>query len=91
MPFVLNGVMQLAKWTGGLQGTAGKRFVLALFAIAGVIATSNLTGMQIDVNSISSLTQTALEALVAFFAAHGTYSMLFNAKPSPEPALDLEA
>jgi hypothetical protein len=88
-PFILNSVMGLAKWFGNLQTTAGKRFVLALLSIFGVLAFSALNGTPVDTNSISSLVTVAMQALAAFLMAHGSY-VLFWQKAAPAPGtLDL--
>jgi hypothetical protein len=43
----------------------------------GAIAYSALNGTPLDVNSLTSLGQVmAIEALAAFLAAHGSYSLL---------------
>jgi hypothetical protein len=82
LPFILNSVMGIAKWAGGLQGTAGKRFLLAVLSLVGVVAFSALSGNPIDPNSISSLVQTILEAFVAFLAAHGSYHLFWDSTPA---------
>jgi hypothetical protein len=75
-PFVINLVVQAPKYFTGFSSTAGKRFLLAIASIIGAIAFSALNGTPLDVNSVSSLVQTALESSVAFLAAHGSYSLL---------------
>jgi hypothetical protein len=83
-PFIINGVVQFTKWLTGTSSTAGKRFLLALVAILGAIAYSALNGTPLDVNSISSLSQTGLEASAAFLAAHGSYNLMTGGTPSPQ-------
>src|SRR4051794_20228111 len=75
-PFIINGAVEFAKVLTGFNSTAGKRLLLAVVALLGAISFSALTGNPVNVDSISSLVQTALEALVAFMAAHGSYSLL---------------
>jgi ABC-type dipeptide/oligopeptide/nickel transport system permease component len=64
-PFVLNAVLAGAKWVTAFSKTSGKRCLLALVSIVGVIAGAalNRTGRP---NSISSLLTTAFESLAAF-------------------------
>lgn len=83
-PFIINFAMQAAKWLSGMNSTAGKRFVLALFSIAGVIAYSAYNGTPVDPNSITSLVQVALLSLGAFLASHGSYT-LFSGSPTDLP------
>jgi hypothetical protein len=76
-PFIINGAMQFTKWLTSVSTTGGKRFLLAILAILGAIAYSALNGTPLDVNSLTSLGQVmAIEALAAFLAAHGSYSLL---------------
>lgn len=84
-PFIINGVVELAKLLTGFNSTAGKRFLLAVTAILGAVSFSALTGTPVNVDSITSLVQTALEALVAFLMAHGSYSLL-TGKTAPVEA-----
>jgi hypothetical protein len=88
-PFILNAVMGVAKWAGGLQGTAGKRFLLAVLSLVGVVSFSALNGTPVDPNSISSLVQTILEAFVAFLAAHGSYHLFFSQPSTPAAPANL--
>ena len=76
-PFIINGAMQFTKWPTSVSTTGGKRFLLAILAILGAIAYSALNGTPLDANSLTSLGQVmAIEALAAFLAAHGSYSLL---------------
>jgi hypothetical protein len=75
-PFLINGAVEFAKWLTAFNSTAGKRFLLAVVAIFGAIGFSALNGTPLDVNSVSSLVQTALEAFAAFLAAYGSYTLL---------------
>jgi hypothetical protein len=68
--------MEFTKWLTSVSTTGGKRFLLAILAILGAIGYSALNGTPLDVNSISSLLQIAFEALAAFLAAHGSYSLI---------------
>lgn len=83
-PFIINLAMQAAKALSGMSGTAGKRFILALFSIVGVVTYSALNGTPVDPNSIISLATTALLSLGAFFAAHGSYSLITGKTSKPE-------
>jgi hypothetical protein len=75
-PFIINGAMEFTKWLTKASTTGGKRFLLALIAILGAIAYSALNGTPLDVGSLTSLGQIAFEAVAAFLAAHGSYSLL---------------
>ena len=80
-PFILNGVVSITKWAGNVQTTGGKRFLLSVFSLIGVVALSVLNGTPVNVDSVSSLLQTVIEALVAFLAAHGSYHLFWAAPP----------
>jgi hypothetical protein len=85
-PFVLNGAMEFTKWLTSISSTAGKRFLLALLSLVGVIAYSALNGTPLDVNSVSSIAQVLLTTAGAFLAAHGSYSLLTGSTTSePTP------
>ncbi len=43
-PFALNAVMELTKYVTSISSTAGKRFLLALLFLVGVISYSALNG-----------------------------------------------
>jgi hypothetical protein len=75
-PFIINGAMELTKWLTQVSTTGGKRFCLALIAIVGAIAYSALNGTPLDADSLTSLGQVAFQAVAAFMAAHGSYSLL---------------
>ena len=78
-PFVLNMVMGVVKWLSPLETTASKRVVLALFSLAGVIATSAMTGAPVDPNLVSNIRMVLVEAFVAFVLAHGSYTLFWKA------------
>ena len=82
-PLVLNAVMQLTKYLTNVSSTGGKRFLLAIVSIIGVVAYSALNSTPLDVNSVSSLATVALQSVLAFFAAHGTYSLLTTPSTTP--------
>ena len=87
-PFVLNSIMELAKWLSGLKQTATLRLLLAVFALAGTVAVSALNGTPVNPDSLSSLLQTALTAFVAFVASHGSYTLFFKSSaPATPPAV----
>lgn len=75
-PFILNVVMEFTKWLTSVSSTAGKRFLLAVLSLVGVIAYSALNGTPLDVNSVSSIAQVLLTTAGAFLAAHGSYSLI---------------
>lgn len=77
-PFMLNGVMAFAKYMSGSMTTPGKRFLLAVFSIVGVIMANSLTGEPVQMDSITNLCQIALESLAAFIAAHGSYHLFWK-------------
>jgi hypothetical protein len=54
----------------------GKRFLLAVVSLLGAISFSAQSGTPLDINLVSSILQIAFEAFAAFFAAHGSYSLL---------------
>jgi hypothetical protein len=76
--FVLNMVMGVVKWLSPLETTAAKRVILALLSLAGVIATSAMTGTPVDPNMVSSIVQVIVEAFVAFVLAHGSYTLFWK-------------
>ena len=75
-PFALNAAVELTKYITSISSTGGKRFLLALVSLVGVIAYSALNGTPLDVNSISSIAQVLLTTAGAFLAAHGSYSLI---------------
>lgn len=75
-PFIINLAVEFTKYLTGFSSTAGKRSLLAIVSIVGAISFSALNGTPLDVNSVSSLMQTAMESVVAFLAAHGSYTIL---------------
>lgn len=81
-PFLLNGVMAGVKWFAGNNtfSTVGKRGILALLAIVGAVAYGSLTGSPVDMNSVTSLATTVIEAFVAFLLAHGSYTLFWKSK-----------
>ncbi|MDR6305910.1 hypothetical protein GGQ85_003636 [Nitrobacter vulgaris] len=79
-PFALNMVMGVVKWLSPLETTASKRVVLALFSLAGVIATSAMTGAPVDPNLVSNILTVLVEAFVAFVLAHGSYTLFWKAE-----------
>lgn len=80
-PFALNLIMGLVKWFGAEKmETPGKRFLLAIFAIIGVAAANGLVGTPVQIDSVSSLANIALESLAAFIAAHGSYVLFWKSK-----------
>ncbi|MCB1392891.1 hypothetical protein [Nitrobacter sp.] len=77
-PFALNMVMGVVKWLSPLETTASKRVILALFSLAGAIATSAMSGEPLDPNMITSIVQVVVEAFVAFVLAHGSYTLFWK-------------
>jgi hypothetical protein len=69
-------VRWFTKYITSISSTAGKRFLLAILALVGVISYSALNGTPLDVNSVSSIAQVLLTTAGAFLAAHGSYSLL---------------
>jgi hypothetical protein len=90
-PFIINGAMEFTKWLTKASTTGGKRFLLAIIAILGAIAYSALNGTPLDVNSLTSLGQVAFEAIAAFLAAHGSYSLLTGGVPSTNNTVTLDS
>jgi hypothetical protein len=68
------------------MNTASKRVVLALFSLAGSIATSATTWTPVDLNMITSILQVFIETFVAFLSAHGGYTLFWK---SPANAASL--
>jgi hypothetical protein len=60
------------------------RFFLAALSIVGVISFSAANGTPLDTETLQGLIQTAVEVLLAFVAAHGTYSLL-TGRTAPQP------
>ncbi len=80
-PFALNALMTFVKWAGAdAMSKPWKRFLLAVFALAGVFAANVMNGTPIDVNQVSALWTMAVEAFIAFIAAHGSYTLFFAKK-----------
>lgn len=75
-PFVLNAAVQFTKYITAVSSTGGKRFILAILSIVGVISYSALNGTPLDVNSLTSIGQVLLTSVGAFLAAHGSYTLL---------------
>jgi hypothetical protein len=48
------------------------------------LAVAGIKGTPLDTGSITGLIQTAFEALIAFIAAHGSYSLL-TGRTAPQP------
>jgi hypothetical protein len=84
LPFVLNGAMELTKWLTKVSSTPVMRFILAVLSTVGVISFSAANGTPLDTGTLTGLIQTSIEALLAFFAAHGTYSLL-TGRTAPQP------
>jgi hypothetical protein len=82
-PLLINGAVEFTKWLTSVSTTGGKRFLLALAAIVGAISYSPLSGTPLDPNSLTSLGQVAFEAIAAFLAAHGSYSLI-TGKTAPQ-------
>jgi hypothetical protein len=79
-PFVLNIIVGIVKWLSPLETTTSKRVILALFSLAGVIATSAMTGTPVDPNMVSSIVHVLVEAFVAFVLAHGSYTLFWKSE-----------
>jgi hypothetical protein len=56
-------------------------------SILGAILFSALTGTPLDVDSVGSLVQVAFEALAAFLAAHGSYSLITGSPSQRSPVV----
>ena len=75
-----NIVMSAVKWLAdGSIGRPGLRFALALVSMAGVIATSALTGSAVDFNSLTGIGMMLLESLGVALGAHLSYKAIKNA------------
>lgn len=78
-PFILNIVMGLSNLIGAkVMTTPGKRSLLALFSLIGVVSTNALTGNPIQLDSLSNITQILMESFAAFIAAHGSYHLFWK-------------
>lgn len=82
-PFLLNGLMVIFKWITSVQDTSGKRILLGILSIVGVLAGNALSGSPIDVPTLGGLVQTVLLSGVAFLASHGSYN-LFKGTPTAQ-------
>lgn len=75
--FTANLVMSVVKYLADRSITrGGLRFILAVFAIVGVISTSAVTGQPIDFDSLSSLGRLAIEAAATGIFAHFSYKAI---------------
>ena len=79
------GASEFVKWLTNAGTEGGKRFVLALVVILGAISFSALTGTPLNVDSVNSLVQVAFEALAAFLAARGSYSLITGSPSQRSP------
>ena len=80
-PFPINLAIELAQVSHGVLVD----FLLALVSLVGAISFSALSGTPLDINSVSSILQIAVEAFAAFFAAHGSYSIITGGTASSQP------
>lgn len=78
-PFVVNLLMGLFKKITAVQDTAGKRILLGILSLIGVLSANALAGSPIDQSSLSGLVQDMLLAAVTFLTAHGSHN-LFTTK-----------
>jgi uncharacterized membrane protein YqhA len=83
-PFAVNLFMSLGKMLTDVQDTAGKRILLGVLSLIGVVAGNALAGTPIDPTSLGGLVQEVLLAVATFLASHGSYS-LFASKSEPVP------
>jgi hypothetical protein len=88
-PFILNGVTALAVLATGFSSTAGKRVVLAAFALIGVIATAAVTGTPVDPASVNYDVGIIGTSFVAFLMAHGSYHLFFKGGSAPAAPANL--
>jgi hypothetical protein len=82
-PFVVNLLMSLGKMLTDVQDTAGKRILLGVLSLIGVIAGNALAGTPIDPTSLGGLVQGILLTAVTFIAAHGSYSLFASKSEVP--------
>jgi hypothetical protein len=83
VPFLTTATMFLAKKLAGMEmfanGAGAKpflRFSLVLFSLCGIVATSLLTGQEINPDSITSLAVVAIETVLSAFGSHFIYRVL---------------
>ncbi len=77
-PFALNAIVGAAKYFNMATTTPGKRLVLGILALLGVLAGNALTGTPVQLDSISSDFSIIVESFLAFIAAHGSYNLFWN-------------
>jgi hypothetical protein len=75
---------EFTKWLTGITSTGAKRCCFAVVSISEAIAYSALSGHPLETNLVSIIVQTGFHALAAFFAAHGTYTLLTGKTTAPQ-------
>ena len=88
VPFIVNGLMSLFKWAGGLKqagnpGMTGKlRFAAILLSLLGVFVSAWISGNAVDINTVTDLVKAGVETVVIFLAAHGGYDLVASRRES---------
>ena len=81
MPFILNGIIGIAKYAAISGASTGwKRATLAFFALVGVVSAAAVNGTPLDVVTVQGFVETIALTFGAFVASHGTYSLFFQKK-----------
>ncbi len=75
--FTNNLVMSLVKvLADGSLGTTGKRVMLGVISVIGLIAASAFTGNAIDFDSVSNIAQATVLAAVTGILSHFSYKVI---------------
>lgn len=80
MIFSANLIMSLVKALAqGSLGNTGLRILLIIISIVGILTVSAITGDPVNMDSISSLSQMLLEAIIVTVGAHFSYKAIKQA------------
>ena len=77
-PFVLNALTAVVNLVLGIQSTTGKRIVLAVLSLIGMIAASAATGNPIDPTNLNSDLVVLAETFYGFLSSHASYHLFFK-------------
>jgi hypothetical protein len=85
VPFLSNVVMFAAKWLAGLNLTNNDssqttylRALLVLVSLCGVVATSLLSGTQLDISVVTQDVTLLIQTGVLAFLGHAVYTAIFR-------------
>lgn len=77
-PFALNALTFVVNAVLGIQSTTGKRIVLALLSLVGMVAASAATGNPIDPANVNSDLLVLADAFYGFLSSHASYHLFFK-------------